>query len=408
LAAPILTRLYVPADFGVLAVYGAILSSLLGIASLRYHQAIPVAATRETVANLLALCLMIVIGLAALLSVGLWLFGATLVDWTRTPALAPHLWLLPLSFLGAGAYQVLNAWAIRDNQFGPLARTRFGQGVGLVATQIGLGPLQLGAVGLLIGDAFGRACGSLSLARLAWSTLPETRTKLSFARIRVVVSRYRRFPLISGPSALLASVRGQVPTLILASLYGGQVVGWFGLGQRLLTVTFFLIASSVGDVYLNESARLAREDPAMLMSFFWRTLRRTTLVVLPLLSVLAIVAPMIFGPLFGSEWIEAGRYVRVLSVVSMFDFLGRTVNSTLSVLERQDLDLFGDALAITLIVGALIAGGTLGSSPLTTLIFYSIGGSLAGLINLTFVWYAIRQTTKNGDGRTLAAPTGGS
>ena len=40
-ASPILTRLYSPADFGVLAVYTSLVSLLGAVAALSYHQAIP-------------------------------------------------------------------------------------------------------------------------------------------------------------------------------------------------------------------------------------------------------------------------------------------------------------------------------------------------------------------------------
>ena len=236
-----------------------------------------------------------------------------------------------------------------------------------------------------------------------WRDYQAHGNRVSLAGMRTAASRFRRFPLISSPSALLSSARVQVPTLLLASFYGGQVVGWFALGQRLLTVTFFLIASSVGDVYLNESARFARENPAGLMPFFWRTLRRSALVVLPLLCVLALVGPWIFGPLFGSEWVEAGNYLRILAFASFFDFLTRSVSSTLSVVERQDLDLVSDILGLGLSSGALIAGGRLGASPTTTLMFFTIAGALSQFITLALVWYAIRQTIDKSTTGTVAA-----
>ena len=407
LASPVLTRLYSPTDFGILAVYVSIFAAFLGVASLRYHLAIAVASDDGTVVNLIVLSLSIVIALSVLFGFGLWLAGDALVDRTQTEALTDYLWLLPLSFIGAGTYQVLNAWAIRNNHFGQLAWTRFGQGLGQVVTQVGLGLLRVGPIGLLLGDVIGRSWGSLSLMRLAWREYRSHAQSVSFARMRQVASRYRRFPLISSPSALLASARNQIPTLLIAAIYGGQVVGWFALGQRLLTVTFFLVASSVGDVYLNESAKFVREDPAKLMPFFWRTLRRSALVLLPLLSALAIIAPWIFGPLFGSEWIEAGQYVRVLAVVSLSDFLLRSVGSTVSVTERQDLDLASGIFGIALTSGALIAGGMLGASPMASLILYAIAGTIANIISLTLAWYAIRQMINNEVGRETATVSEG-
>src|SRR5690606_21592699 len=61
-ASPVLTRLYDPADFGVLGVYAALLTTITTVASLRYELAIPVSDDEEEAASLLVLCLVAVIG----------------------------------------------------------------------------------------------------------------------------------------------------------------------------------------------------------------------------------------------------------------------------------------------------------------------------------------------------------
>lgn len=78
-------------DFGVLVVYAAFLSSVIGIASLRYHLAIPASSTDDTVATLLSLCVLIVLGLSVTLGLGLWFFGPALVSWVQSPTPASYL-----------------------------------------------------------------------------------------------------------------------------------------------------------------------------------------------------------------------------------------------------------------------------------------------------------------------------
>ena len=59
-ASPILTRLYSPEDFGVLAVFASLLSILSIVASLRYQLAIPLPKTDEEAANVTVLSLAVV------------------------------------------------------------------------------------------------------------------------------------------------------------------------------------------------------------------------------------------------------------------------------------------------------------------------------------------------------------
>src|ERR1700712_2285797 len=56
IAAPALTRIYSPAEFGYLNVYGSMLSLLTVLASLRYEMAIPIAVSEIEAANLFGVC----------------------------------------------------------------------------------------------------------------------------------------------------------------------------------------------------------------------------------------------------------------------------------------------------------------------------------------------------------------
>src|SRR5690606_30118374 len=125
-----------------------------------------------------------------------------------------------------------------------------------------------GTLGLVLGDAIGRAAGSLGLARMAWGDLHAHLRAVRVPDVLKVASRYRRFPLISTWTGLVASAGSQLPTLLVASFYGTSVVGWFGLTQRLLSMSFVLVASAIGTVFLSESARLAHTQPERLMHLF--------------------------------------------------------------------------------------------------------------------------------------------
>jgi len=108
LAAPLLTRLYSPEDFGLLAVYASMLALIGVISSLRYELAIPLPEDDGEAANVAALSL-ILVGLSALLTGALvWQLGPAIADLLGVPALAGYLWLLPVAVLLSGAYQVFN------------------------------------------------------------------------------------------------------------------------------------------------------------------------------------------------------------------------------------------------------------------------------------------------------------
>ena len=157
LASPILTRLYAPEDFGVLAVYSSILGILSVIASWRYELAIPLPEQDEDAVNLVALSLGIVVLMSMVVGLGAWLLGEHVVQWLNAPGLQPYLWLLPVGTLLVGSYQIFNYWAVRKQAFGAIARTKLYQGLGAALTQVASGFLKSGPLGLIVGQIVGQS-----------------------------------------------------------------------------------------------------------------------------------------------------------------------------------------------------------------------------------------------------------
>ena len=100
--APILTRLYSPNDFGVLAVYSSLLAMSLNFASFRYEFAIPIAEDNRTAIVLVALCLALVFTMTSLFAIGFFFFYDELGRFERLKTLKHYTFLLPVGFLSAG------------------------------------------------------------------------------------------------------------------------------------------------------------------------------------------------------------------------------------------------------------------------------------------------------------------
>jgi len=87
----LLTRLYSPEDFGLLAVYASVLALIGVISSLRYELAVPLPEDDVEAANVATLSL-ILVGLSALLTgVLVWQLGPAIADLLGVPALAGYL-----------------------------------------------------------------------------------------------------------------------------------------------------------------------------------------------------------------------------------------------------------------------------------------------------------------------------
>ncbi len=372
LAAPVLTRLYMPGDYGILSVYVSLSSILLAIAALRFELAVPLAPDDRTAAGVTVLSLVTVGLLSTVTLVLFWLGGDAIATAVNISRLRGFLWLVPFTVLGGGVYQVLSCWAIRQGAYASLAATRVAQSIGQVATQVVFGLILAGPVGLIVGDAVGRAGGSGSLALRAWRQTGGLFRSVTAADLWRAAVRYRTFPLLSSGSALLNSAGVYGPPLLITALYGAQVGGWFALAQRMVALPLGLLGNSVAQVYLSEASRLIQTEPARL----GRVIQQTAMALLftgaiPALALLAF-GPALFSVAFGDEWRMAGEYGRLLSIMLLAQFVVVPLSQTLNILERQDLQLFWDLCRVALVLGTVLLVYQHGGAPDIAVASYSI------------------------------------
>ena len=101
IALPIITRLYSPADFTVLAVFNGLLLIIAMAAAGRFDIAIPLPDSDEEAANLLVLSVLCSLFTALATALILLIFGPALARWASIESAEPYLWLLPISILQA-------------------------------------------------------------------------------------------------------------------------------------------------------------------------------------------------------------------------------------------------------------------------------------------------------------------
>ncbi len=394
LVTPILTRLYTPDDFGVLTVFISVLGLMIVVSALRYEIAIPLPASPSFAINLTALSGVILLGMTMILSVFVAVFGADLAALLSVPQLTPYLWLIPLGMFSGGAFQILSYWHIRERRFKRLTQAKIGQSASMASGQLLMGWTQWGAVGLVGGYVLGRVIAGVMLFYALIRSHRDLLDSISLANIRLAASRYRRFPLLSSWSALLNQGGLQAAPLLFAAFFGAGVAGWFGLAQRVAGIPLTLIGRSVSQVYLGEASRLRNENPVAMRRLFLRTATKLFLYVGVPLVIGGLLAPWVFGFIFGDQWRTSGWYIVALLPMFLGQMVVTPLSQTLNILERQDLQLIWDISRVTVVVAVIWIGHkALGLSSLSTLALY--GGSMFVMYAILFLmmWGQLRKTT---------------
>ena len=107
-AAPILTRIYSPDDFGVAALFLAVATVMASVVNGRYELAIGLPESDDDAINIAALGVVIAVFASVLFLLLIAFFGTKIAILAGTQEVIPWLCLIPLSVLLTGIFNVLN------------------------------------------------------------------------------------------------------------------------------------------------------------------------------------------------------------------------------------------------------------------------------------------------------------
>ena len=371
IAVPILMLLYTPSDYGVYAVYLSAVAVLAVIAALRYDFAILVASSRRSVFSLLTLCTLMIGAWCALLA--LLSTGTAFLE--RLPPFAPiSLRFIPFLPLGVGLnalYTVFLQYATRNERYRDQRTARILHGFVTLLAQGVLFFLYRGPVGLILGEALGRFVGVLVLARLIvvdWRSCPARVTTRS---IFVVSRRYSRFPRYLVAMELLSTISRSAPVTLFAFFFGTAVAGVYGQAQRLGGSPLTLLAQAVGRVFVGRLSSALREKVGDVRQIFRDVSLR--LVIMGLVAVAGIAAvAMVLPRILSDDWQTIGP-VLILLLPSFFAlFVASPVAPSMTVLNRQRLQLVWELVRLFATVGWILVGARLALGFEIVLLTYSL------------------------------------
>jgi O-antigen/teichoic acid export membrane protein len=375
--APLLTRLFSPVDFGLLAIFAALVGLLGVVAGLRYEFAIPMCRDEDEAAGMVVLCLVLSCLLAIACALIVLAAGPGIATALGIAALAPLLWLLPPCVLVLGLGQAFDYWSIRQGSFRVNAVSRLVLYGGQAGTQVGLGLAGASGAGLALGYA--AALPAAERARLR---------SAAGRRLWPLARMHWRYPAFSSPAALLQSAVHLLPAIPLAALYGPAVAGWFALVQRLINLPVRMLGQAASQVYLGE---VAERPPAAVYRLFLRTSIRFLALGLVGMLPLLLAGPALFAFVFGEPWRPAGEFAQALVPFYLARFVVAPVSQTLNRFERLDLHLLSTGIGAAALALTFAASWRYALSPFATVLTLGISGGMAQLLTFVLAWQVARR-----------------
>lgn len=362
--APIISRLYGPADYGV-ARYVQIAANLLGaFACLGYAQAIPMARDRSEAAALARLCLLLtallLIPVVALTALG----GPSLSASLRGGDLSEYLWLIPAMFLLRSLVRIVQSTCTSQRRFTLLTVLALSSDNSVRAVHILLAWLMGGAaLYLLLGRLAGLVVAVLvgAVAVVPLLLLRPVGEAGPGPSLRSVARAHSQFPKGYVWSNLVSVASLSLPVVFLGWLFDRRVVGLYTFGERKLMLLMVVLGQSLGQEFYPEAAAEWRAAGTM-RATIRRSVRITAvLAAFPVVAV-ALLGPLLFRTVFGRRWYDAGLYAQLLSPWLLLLLVSAPLTAVFLIARRVHLLVFFNALLVLSRCLALVVGHWLGGA----------------------------------------------
>ena len=370
-ASPLITRLFTPENFGILALFLSSSSLTGSVSTLCYDRAILLPKNSEDALALTLLSGLILFSMCVVLLMVILGFQPFLIALIAAPEFGRWIYFVPLAVFLEGIIRIFRYWHFRQKNFRLVALARTSESTVTAGLKIGFGFIcGTWTGGLILGTLVGMAVCGMILLRDATSLLGagvlESSSSLD---LKKSFYQYKKFPLFATWNALIGHASRSAVVFVMSALFSTAVIGFYGLANRILRQPVSLLSDSISNVFFQKAAVAKVTQVDIAGTLLKAVLGLFSLGLIPFL-VLGVFGRDIFRFLFGGNWEMAGQYAQIMAPWLFVVFIGGPGNVIYEVSEKQDIKLILNVLKGTLSISALIAGGFLSGDPRIALVCF--------------------------------------
>ena len=338
LAMPVLTRIYSPADFGIMSVFVSASVIVAPILNLRYAAGIPLMKNETAALNLVVLCFILTLLSSVLLILILKVSPEYFSDVTTLSYINNYIEYFIATVICISISEILQMWSTRKQYFKIIALSQMGQNLIGIGLKLSLGILGWGSKGLIIGQIFQQGSSFVFLMKNFLKSLIGRKKNISLSRMWNVAKVQRGFPIFRAPSHFLMAFSMQSPIIFVTWLHDKEAAGYMGLAMMSLALPISILGQTASQAYYSEIA-LNKKDTQLVLEITKKLIRNLVFIsVLPALIVF-LYGPEIFSIIFGKEWVLSGEIASILCVYLVFQFISNPLMNIFNIYGKQSMFL---------------------------------------------------------------------
>ena len=386
---PILTRMYAPEDFGLMNLFLSISGIVVIVSTAEYYNAIVLPKKESEGVWVAYLCTCILLLVVGVTSISVF-FADEIAQAFNTPALAKYYWLLPISILINGGWNILNYWHIRHTQYSSISKYQLSQSTFSAVAKIGFGHAGMVQGGLIYSMVIAPLLSLvIRIVALYRSGIKSQLLRPAWREISAMAQRYKKFPLFSLPRSFVNMVAGQLPVLLLTPLFGAEYIGWWSMALLLGFTPINMITRSIYQVlYQHTTVRVHEHQP--IGGYFRRFTLWVVVVGIPLFGVLYWLLPELTLWFLGEGWEMTSVYLRWMLPWLLCSILTASTGFLADIFFKQQIGFAFEILTAILRTAAVVIGIWREDFTLA-IICYAIGTAISILAQYIWLFSLIKR-----------------
>jgi len=383
-AYPIITRLYNPEVFGFFNFFLSIVSVLTLLTTGQYELAIILPKSEKKAVALFQLSLLLTVFFSLLFFIVVSLFGRKITSLFHQEQLVSLLQYLPLYLLLYGFWQSLNYYFVRQKKYYNLSVYNVVQSTAGSILKCFFGIKGFFVYGLVWGQLFGQFLATLISAISGKSFLRHLK-QWDRQKIKIVAKTYSNFPKFQLPHALLNTLAGNLPILLLPFYFKMEMskIGLFSLALSIGLVPVSLFSNSICQVLFRKmSERIQNKEKIMNDCILF--CKMCVIFILPFFVFFPFIPNKFFGFLFGQHWIDVGFYLKLLLPCLFLSILVSSLSFIPDIFFKQKTAAIIELIYLILKTIAILLGVYFQSFNLA-IIFYCVIVTFMLMVKL--LWY---------------------
>jgi O-antigen/teichoic acid export membrane protein len=372
---PILTRIYTPEDFGLLAIFISIASLLSVIVTAKYELALILPKQNRYAYQLLLLAVLILISISIFYMISI-LFLQFIYEFSTI------YYLLPIVVFFIGLNNIFDKYNNRIKNYKLMSKQRIIKTT--VESFISISfAISLGIqTGMIWGFILGYTISSLIMIYINYNYFKKQNFNISKNKIKFLSKRYINFPKYSMPHSFLNSLSANIPIFLIPFYYGSHALGLYAFGLKIIQAPLSLLSNSIFNV-LGQKMAEEFNNGNNIKPLFLDITKKLSIIAISLIPLFIFIDD-IFAYIFGEEWRIAGDYIQILSPWLLLIFVVSPLSTIPQIYDLQKKAFIIEIIRIIFQISALSFGGIFYNMEITLMLLCLVSSII---ITYNYLWY---------------------